>query len=198
MPRLTDTQLVILSAASRRRDRSALPLPSSLDLNKGTAASVLKELIKKGMLEERPAPAGAETWRKEDDGTCITLAISDVGLTAIGVEDEEAAGAPTASKTIARTGSPTRRSKKLSRGPAAPSAKPGTKQAQLIRLLNRKTGATIAEISDATGWQAHSVRGAISGTLKKKLGLDVTSDKVEGRGRVYRIAKPSQASGSAR
>ena len=63
-----------------------------------------------------------------------------------------------------------------------------TKQKLVINLLRRKTGATVEEIVDATGWQAHSVRGAISGTLKKKLGLDVTSEKVDGRGRVYRIA----------
>jgi hypothetical protein len=57
----------------------------------------------------------------------------------------------------------------------------------LLDLLQRKRGATIAEAMKATGWQPHSVRGAISGTLKKKLGLAVTSEAVEGRGRVYRI-----------
>ncbi len=66
--------------------------------------------------------------------------------------------------------------------------RPGTKQALLIDLLTRKKGATIEEIVEATGWQPHSVRGAISGALKKKLGLAVTSEKVGGRGRVYRIA----------
>ncbi len=63
----------------------------------------------------------------------------------------------------------------------------GTKQALLIDLLKRKTGAAIGEIVEATGWQPHSVRGAISGALKKKFGLTVISDNVEGRGRVYRI-----------
>jgi len=67
-------------------------------------------------------------------------------------------------------------------------ARAGTKQALLIDLLKRKRGATIDEIVKATGWQAHSVRGAISGTLKKKFGLTVLSEKVEGRGRIYRIA----------
>ncbi len=52
-------------------------------------------------------------------------------------------------------------------------------------------GATIEEIVEATGWQAHSVRGAISGALKKKLGLAVTSEKVQARGRVYRIVERS-------
>ena len=59
----------------------------------------------------------------------------------------------------------------------------------LLELLQRKGGATITEVVKVTGWQPHSVRGAISGVLKKKLGLAVASDKVEGRGRVYRIAK---------
>ncbi len=66
-------------------------------------------------------------------------------------------------------------------------ARAGTKQALLIDLLQRKTGATITDLVHATGWQPHSVRGAISGTLKKKLGLTVTSETIEKRGRVYRI-----------
>ncbi len=63
----------------------------------------------------------------------------------------------------------------------------GTKQAILIEMLSRAKGATIEEMAAKTGWQSHSLRGAISGTLKKKLGLAVTSAVVEPRGRVYRI-----------
>ncbi len=59
----------------------------------------------------------------------------------------------------------------------------------MIDLLKRKKGATIEEIVEAIGWQPHSVRGAISGALKKRLGLAVTSDPIEGRGRVYRIVE---------
>lgn len=74
--------------------------------------------------------------------------------------------------------------------PSAPKAaaktRDGTKQAQLIAMLRRKEGATIAQIVEATGWQPHTVRGAFAGALKKKLGLTVTSEKVEGV-RVYRI-----------
>jgi hypothetical protein len=62
-----------------------------------------------------------------------------------------------------------------------------TKQAKLIAMLQAKDGATIEEIATAFGWQNHTVRGALYGALKKKLGLEITSEKVEGRGRVYRI-----------
>lgn len=67
-------------------------------------------------------------------------------------------------------------------------ARPGTKLARLIALLSKEEGATIGDLTKATDWQAHSVRGAISGTLKKKLGLTVASEPVEGRGRVYHIS----------
>ena len=62
-----------------------------------------------------------------------------------------------------------------------------TKQQIMIDLLRRPEGATIEEITAATEWQSHTVRGAMSGALKKKLGLEVTSEKVENRGRVYKL-----------
>ena len=64
----------------------------------------------------------------------------------------------------------------------------GTKQARLIVMLETPEGGSLTEIASAFGWQPHTVRGAIAGALKKKLGLNVTSEKVEGRGLVYRIA----------
>jgi hypothetical protein len=66
-------------------------------------------------------------------------------------------------------------------------ARVDSKQSKLIAMLTNKTGATVDEIAKAFGWQPHTVRGAIAGALKKRLGLTVTSEKVEGRGRVYRI-----------
>ena len=54
-------------------------------------------------------------------------------------------------------------------------------------MLGHAEGATIDEIVAATGWQPHTVRGAFAGALKKRLGLSVASEKVEGRGRVYRV-----------
>ena len=63
----------------------------------------------------------------------------------------------------------------------------GTKQAQLVAMLAAPEGASTAEIVVAFGWQPHTVRGAIAGALKKRLGLQIGSEAIEGRGRVYRI-----------
>ena len=71
--------------------------------------------------------------------------------------------------------------------PSERKVREGTKQALLIELLKRPTGATIDEIVTATGWQSHTARGAMAGALKKKLGLTITSEKDETRGRIYRI-----------
>ena len=68
-----------------------------------------------------------------------------------------------------------------------PSRKPKTKLAQLEAMLRRPDGATIEQISKSLVWQAHSVRGAMSGALKKKQGLTITNEKTDD-GRVYRIA----------
>jgi hypothetical protein len=72
--------------------------------------------------------------------------------------------------------------------PKARTPREGTKQATLIALLRAPDGATIEEIMVTLDWAAHTIRGAMAGALKKKLGLEVTSEKLEGRGRVYRLA----------
>ena len=94
---------------------------------------------------------------------------------------------PAAHTAASRAGGSIRRT--ATPGKAGKPVGGATKQAILIGLLQRRGGATIAQMTAKTGWQPHSVRGAISGTLKKKLGLAVTSNKVEGRDRVYQITK---------
>jgi len=69
----------------------------------------------------------------------------------------------------------------------AGAAREGSKAAKIIDLLKRPNGATLAEIMKAAGWQAHSVRGFISGTLTKKMGLTVVSAKGEDGERSYSI-----------
>ncbi len=91
-------------------------------------------------------------------------------------------------KSAAKSDTPSKKVPKIRAKAAKPGGpRAGTKQALMIDLLKRKHGATIDEIVDATGWQPHSVRGAISGAIKKKLGLTVENQVTEDRGRVYRI-----------
>lgn len=66
--------------------------------------------------------------------------------------------------------------------------RPASKLSQLESMLRRPEGATLGQLSKALDWQPHSVRGAMSGSLKKKQGLKITATKEEGADRVYRIA----------
>lgn len=76
----------------------------------------------------------------------------------------------------------------LSPDPVKVRSRENSKQAQVITMLKRPEGTTIVQICEATGWQAHTVRGTFAGAFKKKLGLTIESDKVQGGERVYRIA----------
>jgi len=83
---------------------------------------------------------------------------------------------------------------KAPKAPKAPKSekggvREGSKTATVLALLQRAKGATLAEIMEATSWQAHSVRGFISGTLGKKMGLEVESTKREDGSRVYTVGK---------
>ena len=187
MTQLTDTQALILSAAAQRPEHIALPLPESL--RGGAAAKVVGAMIAKGFLQEVDADMrkGEPVWRETGDGHGVTLIATDAGLAAIGIEPEDANPAP-ADATDAPFEQPA--SDTATGAESAPKARTpreGTKQATLIAMLRAPEGATIEEIVAATGWQSHTVRGAMAGALKKKLGLEVTSEKVENRGRVYRL-----------
>ena len=97
------------------------------------------------------------------------------------------------SKTTRKQATTKTVAKRTTSKPAAKQPKPPqraeSKQAQLIAMLKRPDGATIAEVVETLAWQPHTVRGAIAGALKKKLGLKVESEKAADRGRVYRIAE---------
>jgi len=69
-----------------------------------------------------------------------------------------------------------------------PRTRENSKQAEVVRMLQRPEGATLRQICAATGWQQHTVRGTFAGAFKKKLGLTITSDKEQGGERVYRVA----------
>ena len=204
MQKLTDAQLVILSAACQREYRSILPLPANL--KGGAAQNVVASLLAKGLAEERPAQAGAPAWRDGEDGQRFALVATDAAFQALGIEREnradeyhqpatEACDGPQFAGADGRTdpeAQPNTAAKnaKIADRPehATHKTRTGTKQAQLVAMLREPDGASLEEIVAATGWLPHTVRGAIAGALKKKLGLTVTSEKVERRGRVYRIA----------
>ena len=187
MTQLSDTQALILSAAAQRPERIALPLPESL--RGGAAAKVVGAMIAKGLLQEVDANLrkGEPMWRETGDGHGTTLVATDAGIAAIGVEPEDANTAPVCATDAPTEGPAPETPSQPDAAPKALTPREGTKQAKLIAMLRAPDGATIEEIMAATGWQSHTVRGAMAGALKKKLGLEVTSEKVEGRGRVYRL-----------
>ena len=173
MTKLTDAQRVILSAASQRTDRLALPLPKSL--KGGAAHKVVNALIDKGLLKEVNAnrKLNDPVWRETDEGRLVTLLVTDAGLAAIGIEVEHQ---KTQALTSEQKTIPTERK-----------IREGTKQALVIEMLRRPEGATIAEIVEATFWASHTTRGFLAGALKKKLGFVIDSHKDDVRGRTYRV-----------
>jgi hypothetical protein len=190
MSKLTDTQSIILSRAATRPGNLAMPLPEGLA---GAAAKMaVNRMITNGWLEEVDANLrrGEPLWRETGDGHGTTLIATEAGLAAIGIE-------PVVATTL--TNLRKAQLKLASKPEGAPAATPnpeaskpiairaGTKQAEIIALIQRPEGASIAEIVEATGWLAHSARGLISGGLKKKLNLPITAEKVAGRGTVYKL-----------
>ena len=175
MTKLTDTQRVILSAASQRTDRLALPLPKRL--KGGAAHKVVNALVDRGLLKEVKAnrKLGDPVWRESGEGQGVTLIVTDGGLAAIGIEVE-----PPKTKAQRAEPKPVSTERKI---------REGTKQALVIEMLRRPEGASITEIVEATNWAAHTSRGFLAGALKKRLGLTIASEKDETKGRVYRISK---------
>ena len=144
--------------------------PATLD----EAGSVWRDCLDQGpeTIEAKSLPGLVASLTKK--GLATTNGES-VGLTPLGFAAYQsvAAESPTAENATAE---------------AKPQIREGTKQATLIAMLRRPEGADLDEIAEATGWRKHSIRGAISGALKKKLGLQVTSTK-DGEGRrIYRLA----------
>lgn len=163
---LSDTQTAILATAVERTDRMAFPV--TLTIKGGAVGNVLRSLLRRGLLEEIAAADDQTIWRCDDTGQPVTLRASAAGILLLGGTVEQQAEVD--QRSVEQ--SPRRR---------------GAAQEAVLALLRRAEGATIADMQAATGWQAHSVRGTLSGVVTKKLGHTVVSTKEE-RGRVYRIA----------
>ena len=168
-----------------------------------------------GLLDGRLSPADFRVELHDLAGPAQTADGHQQGATAAQEDDDagdtrpeptepaRAVPEPATPEPAAEAAAPAKRRTKAKAKPAkaASSEKPtpraGTKQAQMIELLKRPEGATVEQIAAATGWQHHTIRGAISGALKKKLGLNVEATRTrevgpnktgaKGSSTVYRI-----------
>lgn len=158
--KLTATQTAILKAASSRADGTIDPLPATL--RGGARTKVIDGLLAKGLV------AGA-------DGHIL---LTDADYAAVGKHRPVPKGVQKMDAPDALT----------KREATAPTIRPGTKLAAIIDAMRHPSGATIAQMVAGTGWQAHTVRGAISGIVRKRLGYEVVTEKGADGQRAYRIA----------
>ncbi len=176
--KLTDTQAAVLKAAASRHDGNIEPLPPTL--RGGARTKVIEGLLAKGLV------IGA-------DGHHL---LTDAGYAAIGKRrsvpksvqkmdtlDAVAKGDITDALTKREV---THALQKLE--VTLPTIRPGTKLATIIDAMRHPGGTTIAQMMAGTGWQAHTVRGAISGMVRKRLGYEVVTEKGADGQRAYRIA----------
>ena len=185
--KLTDAQLVMLSAAAQRAD---LCLTAPNKLKGAILAKASAKLVKLGLVREVRAKADAPVWRRDNAGQSYALKLTAAGLKAIAIDDGLHEG-------IAPREAP-------QRGPDAINAsgpdifgehaktltpRAGSKLARVIGLLRRSDGATIPNLTEATGWLPHTVRAALTGLRKR--GYAVVRERVDARDSVYRIASCS-------
>ena len=181
MTKLTDTQLAILSSAAQRHDRGVI-LPERL---KGQAArNTVGRLISRGLIEEVRATGELPVWRHDDQGR-YGLRLTSAGLVAIGIEPEVEGTSERRSES--ERPAQENKARKGRAGDRHSSAAPrsGSKQALIVGVLSREEGATLADITAATGWLPHTARAALTGLRHK--GYALTSTKEVGGARTYWI-----------
>ena len=206
--KLSDTQLVLLSAAAQRDDHC---LTTTSKLKGGAARNVAEKLIAAGLVEEIKAKAGTPIWRRDEENVqSFALRLTAAGLKAIAVDDaaieEEPAeptftsGGPPHSVELSlvkverelsgRDGSEaaTISSGVIREGVTPSIPRPGSKLMEVIELLRRDHGATIDELIGATDWLPHTTRAALTGLRKR--GYAITRDRSDGVAR-YMIWTPN-------
>ena len=203
--KLTDTQLVMLSAAAQRDDRCLVAPPN---LKGGAAQKVAAKLIAAGLVKEIKAKAGMPIWRRDEPaGQPHALKLTAAGAKAIVIDEslatqeagEEVSGHHSVVPTNALRAQQT--SLDASANDSAPSAasrpaapRSGTKIAMVIALLQRDTGATLDELIAATGWLPHTARAALTGLRKRGYAVALERSNAE-RESTYRIGMDHAATG---
>jgi hypothetical protein len=190
--KLTDAQLVMLSAAAQRED---LCLTAPDKLKGAILAKVGEKLVKLGLVREVRTKAGVPVWRRDDAGS-FALELTAAGLKAIAVEDDsDEAGAPREAPqplpkpdAIQACGHDV-----LGEQAKALTPRAGSKLSQVIDLLQRLNGATILHLTEATGWLPHTTRAALTGLRKR--GYAVIRERIDGGRSIYRIVGPARESG---
>ena len=190
MAKLTDTQLIVLSAAAARDDGVAVV---AAKMNRAAASKVGASLVTRKLMRELRSKPGMPVWREGEDGRPISLMITRAGRDAIGVEEDGPAEAQRPSnKESGEKGAATaekrsrdRSGEKVSIDGGGASPRAGTKQALVIEMLCAKGGATLNALVDATGWLPHSTRAALTGLRKR--GFSIERTREEGSDSIYRI-----------
>ena len=187
MTKLSDTQLVLLSNAAKRDDGA---LTRSPKMKAEAAEKAVGALLSRKLIKSVPKAGMLPLWKKGKDDDLVSLVITPAGLEAIGIESGGAKNQPNASKPEQRIATAKHLARAAKSAGAAKglaqSARPNSKIAKVVEMMRKPGGVTLKAIMSATEWQAHSVRGAISGAIKKKLGLKVVSE-MRGEERTYRI-----------
>jgi hypothetical protein len=189
--KLTNAQLVMLSAASQHGE---LCLTAPVKMKGAILTKVSEKLVKLGLVREIRAKTGMPVWRRDEAGQSYALKLTAAGLKAIAVGDgSEAAIAPREAPQPRPNPDTTSTS-----GPGAideyaqtlpPRA--GSKLARVIDLLQRSDGATISDMTEATGWLPHTTRAALTGLRKR--GYAVVRERTGGGDSIYRVAGPATA-----
>ena len=180
--KLTEAQLVMMSAGAQRKDR-CLSAPATI---KGAALSkVSAKLAKLGLVREIEAKPGAPIWRRDDAGQGYALKLTPAGLKAIAVGEgsHDAIEPGEAPQPQAKDGA----SSDEGGHPAQVAApRDGSKLALVIELLRRVDGATIVDLTEATRWLPHTTRAALTGLRKR--GYAVIRERIGAGDSVYRIS----------
>ncbi len=195
MPKLTDTQLIILSKAAQRDDGAAVA-PDKL--SKAAAAKMGASLISRKLMREVRSKPGMPVWWTSEDDRPLSLVILKAGRDAIsvdGVDEEQAidvAIGETSSIPIGKrpngTVAPKTEVTEVDQ-PIAASPRAGTKQAIVILMLSDEQGATLDALTSVTGWLPHTMRAALTGLRKRGFSVERNSEK--GKPTIYRIVGKS-------